>query len=410
MASDSLSGNAGGWPTHAVERREWRQSIRGGNRADRMLRHVDTSVPPLIADLSFTATPELLSVTERAVIEVAATDAEARTQSRALGRFLLRSESVASSKIEHVSASVGDFARALAGSRANASAVSMVAASAALHRMVQRAGESGQILLEDVLAAHHDLMVDDPAEAAYAGRLRDMQNWIGASNHSPRGALFVPPPPELVAKLLDDLLAWANRDDIPAVIHAAIAHAQFESIHPFTDGNGRIGRALISAMLRRRGLAHNVVIPLASGLLAVRDVYFAALTSYRSGDPTPISEIVARSARAAAVESRASIEQLRSLPAEWRAQLPGRKSLAAERIIDALLDNPVMSADEIVAVSGAATASAYAAIERLTDAGVITEITGRKRDRVWAAPDALGELEDLDRRIQSAMSGGSDIP
>ncbi len=389
---------------HGVERREWRQSVRGGNREDRMLRHVDVSIPPRIAGLSYRASPRLLSLAEQAIIEVATTDAEARTQSKALGRFLLRSESVASSKIERVSATVDDFARALAGSRANASAVSMVAASAALHRMVERAGESGQILLDDMLAAHRDLMADDRIEAECAGRLRDMQNWIGGSNHSPRGARFVPPPPELVAPLLDDLLVWANRDDVPALIQAAIAHAQFESIHPFTDGNGRIGRALISAMLRRRGVARNVVMPLASGILAVRDEYFAALTSYRASDPTPIIDIVTRSARAAAIESRASIEELRALPAEWREQLTGRRSRAAERIIDALFDNPVMAADAIVAASGSATAAAYAVIDRLTDAGVITEITGRKRDRVWAATDALGELEQLDRRIQAAMT------
>ncbi|MFF2484866.1 Fic family protein [Microbacterium sp. NPDC058062] len=369
-----------------------------------MLRHIDVSIPPLIADLAFEAPPGLVAETERAVIEIATTDAEARAQSHALGRFLLRTESAASSKIERVSASVGDYARALAGSRANPSAVSMVAASAALHRMVQRAGEGGSILLEDLLAAHRVLMSDDPAESPYAGRLRDMQNCIGGSNHSARGALFVPPPPELVPRLLDDLLAWAARDDVPAVIHAAIAHAQFESIHPFTDGNGRIGRALISAILRRRGVARNVVIPLASGILAVRDDYFAALTSYRAGDPVPVIVIVCRSAVAAAVASRASMDELRALPDEWRRQLTGRKSAAADRIIDALFDNPVMAAEELVAASGSTTAAAYTAIDRLVDAGVLTEITGRKRDRVWAATDALGELEELDRRIQTAMT------
>ena len=91
-----------------------------------MLRHVDVSIPPLIAELRYAAPPRLLSGAERAVIEIATTDAEARTQSRALGRFLLRGESVASSKIERVSASVDDFARALAGSRANASAASII--------------------------------------------------------------------------------------------------------------------------------------------------------------------------------------------------------------------------------------------------------------------------------------------
>ena len=378
--------------------------MRGGSREDRMLRHVDASVPPRIAGLTAPVGPDLTAHTESALVDIAATDADARSHSQALGRFLLRTESAASSKIERVSASVGDFARALAGSRANTSATSMVAASAALLRLVRRAGEIGSIQLDDVLAAHHDLMVNDPAEASYAGRLRDMQNWIGGSDHSPRGALFVPPPPDLVPDLVTDLLAWTSRDDIPVIVQAAIAHAQFESIHPFTDGNGRIGRALISAVLRRRGVARNVVIPLASGLLAVRDDYFAALTAYRAGDVAPIVEIIALSARVASIESRVSMDELRALPAEWRKQLTGRRSPVAERVIEALLDDPVMSAEDIVAASGAPTSAAYNAIDRLTDAGIITEITGRKRDRVWAATDALGELDELDRRIQASMT------
>lgn len=368
-----------------------------------MTRSVDASIPPFIAGLTYLASPAVNTTAERAVIEIATTDGEARSQSRALGRFLLRSESVASSKIERVSASTEDYARALAGSRANPSAVSMVAASAALHRLVENAGETGRLRLDDLLAAHRDLMADDPDESAYAGRVRDVQNWIGGSNHSPRGALYVPPPPDRVAPLLDDLLEWANRDDVPALLHAAIAHAQFESIHPFTDGNGRMGRALISAMLRRRGVTRNVVMPLASGILVMRDAYFDALTAYRTGDPAPIVDVVIASTHAAAVESRTSLDTLRALPAEWRSLAPARAGSAVDRVIDALFDNPVMAADEILAATGGTAAAAYAAIDRLEDAGVISEITGRKRDRVWAAMDVLGELEELDRRIQLAI-------
>ncbi len=386
-----------------MERREWRQSARGGSREDRMLRHVDVSIPPRIADLDFSAEPGLATVAENAVMQIASTDADARSHSQSLGRFLLRTESAASSKIEKVSASATDFARALAGSRANANATSMVSASAALLRMVQGAGASGSIQVDDLLTAHRDLMASDPTESSYAGRIRDMQNWIGGSDHSPRGALFVPPPPGFVPELIADLLAWVARDDVPVIIHAAIAHAQFESIHPFTDGNGRIGRALISAVLRRRGLARNVVIPLASGLLAVRDEYFAALTEYRAGVVAPIVDVIARSAMAAAVESRVSMEQLRGLPDEWRRLLSGRTSPVTERIIDILIAEPVVSAEDIAAAVDAPTSAVYNAIDRLTDAGIITEITGRKRDRVWVAMDALGELEELDRRIQAAM-------
>ncbi|WP_231637147.1 Fic family protein [Microbacterium sp. No. 7] len=246
-------------------------------------------------------------------------------------------------------------------------------------------------------------MADDPGEAAYAGRVRDMQNWIGGSDHSPRDALFVPPPPEIVGSLLDDLLSWVARDDMPALVQATIAHAQFESIHPFTDGNGRIGRALISAVLRRRGIARNVVMPLASGLLEERDAYFDALTAYRRGDPLPIIAVVTRSARVAAVEARRSMETLRSLPAEWAELLGGRRSTVTARLIETFTDDPVMTSAQLPGRVDAAPAAVYAALDRMVQAGVLTEITGRKRDRVWAAPDVLGELDELDRRVRAVL-------
>lgn len=372
-----------------------------------MLRTVAVAIPPRIAQLTYTPSPAMTAAAERALVDVATTDREAGIQSRALGRFMLRTESVASSKIERISASASDYARALAGSRANASATSMVAASAALHRLVERAGTSARITVDDLLDAHRTLMADDAAESHYAGRLRDLQNWIGGSDHSPRDAFYVPPPPDLVPALMDDLLAWVDRDDVPVFAHVAIAHAQFESIHPFTDGNGRIGRALVSAMLRRRGVTTVTVMPLASGILAVRDEYFSALTAYRGGDPAHIIGIGVRAAQVAAIESRTSIDALRALPAEWRSLSGARAGSAADRLVDAFLDDPVMSADEAATAVGGAPAAAYAALDRLTAAGVIIEITGRQRDRVWAATDALAELDDLDRRIQHRMLSAS---
>lgn len=132
--------------------------------------------------------------------------------------------------------------------------MSMVAAGTAITRLIDASADT--ITLDEILAAHATLMHDDPdaAERQHAGRVRDAQNWIGGSQHTPRNALYVPPPPELVHDLLDDLIAFSNRDDLEPITQAALAHAQFESIHPFTDGNGRIGRALIGAILRRRGV------------------------------------------------------------------------------------------------------------------------------------------------------------
>src|SRR5690606_12302071 len=97
---------------------------------------------------------------------------------------------------------------------------------------------------------------------SHGGQVRVEQNWIGGNSYTPCGAAFVPPPPETVLSLLEDLCSFCNEDSLPAVAQAAIAHLQFETIHPFIDGNGRTGRALIHAVLRRRGIASRFVPPI----------------------------------------------------------------------------------------------------------------------------------------------------
>lgn len=392
------------WPAHGVETLLWRQRVRSGTREDRMMSSVDATVPPAIAALNYSPSLEEMLASESALLAVAQADTDAEGHSAALSRFMVRSESAASSKIERINATARDYAKAIAGNKSNPSATSMVAASRALHELITTVGDAGRFELKFLTSAHRALMADDPEETDYAGRLRDMQNWIGGSDHSPRGALHVPPAPERVDALMDDLVAYLNRNDVPALVQAAIGHAQFESIHAFTDGNGRIGRALVSAVLRRRGVTKNAVVPLASGLLARRDDYFAALGSYRLGDPAPLVLLFAQSARVAATASRETIARLGAMPGEWRAELKPRAGSAAEILIDAFYDHPVMSVHEIdAATAGTTISQAYRVIDRLVEAGFLEEITGRKKDRVWAASEVLAELDDLDRRIQDAM-------
>lgn len=369
-----------------------------------MLSSVDATIPPMIARLDYVPPLAITVASEAALLAVAQADTDAEGHSAAMSRFMIRTESVASSKIERITASAADYAKALAGNRSNSSATSMVAASTALHTLVTSVGERGRFELKDLLVAHRALMIDDPFEARFAGRLRDMQNWIGGSDYSPRDALHVPPAPERVPALMDDLIDYLNRDDIPVMVQASIGHAQFESIHAFTDGNGRIGRALVSATLRRRGVTRNAVVPLASGLLARRDEYFAALGDYRRGEPSALIDLFARSARAAAICSRDTIARLTSIPAEWADELRPRVGSAVAALIPAFYDHPVMGTAEIEQRSGSSLQQTYKAVQRLEEAGFVREITGRKRDRVWVAAEMLAELDDLDRRIQAEMN------
>lgn len=384
---------------HAREIRPWAQAFRAGTREDRTLSEVETFLPPRLAEVDPAIPSRLGATMDQALRTIARLDETHGEHLASLATLLLRAESVASSKIERIEATMEDYARALHGIKANPSAVSMVASTRALGDLIGSV-DGGELRWDDVLNAHRVLMEDDPYEASYAGKVRDMQSWIGGSDHSPRGALYVPPPPETVDGYIQDLIVFANRDDLNVLVQAAITHAQFESIHPFTDGNGRIGRALINTVLRRRGATGRIVVPLASALVARRDDYFDVLDAYRDGDAGPIISAFATSSAIAAEESGVTAQRLSQMPDEWwvAAGRP-RAGSAARRIVEALLDTPVFSAEDVAARIGGATSSIYTALDRLAAGDVIRPLTHRVRNQVWGAVALMDELDDLGTRI-----------
>lgn len=404
--TELATGASGGDPVVAVpahERRltSWRQTVRGGPKADRMLREVEVRLPPHIASVETTVPSTLRAVADDALREIVSLDHEHGDHLASLSVLLLRAESVASSKIERIQASIDDYAKALHGVNSNASAVSMVASTKALDSLIRTVDGGSPLTWANVLTAHRVLMRDDPHEANYAGRVRDQQNWIGGSDHSPRDAWYVPPPSETVPDYVEDLVTYANRDDIGIMEQSAILHAQFESIHPFTDGNGRIGRALINTLFRRRGITRRLVVPLASAVVARREAYFDALTAYRDGDAGPLTASFARGSAIAASESRTTAHRLSELPEEWR-DLAGRprRGSASSAILDLLLVEPIFTAEEMHDRVGGATSRVYAAIERLHESGIIRPLTNRTRNQVWVAVSVADELEDLGSRIE----------
>lgn len=269
--------------------------------------------------------------------------------------------------------------------------------------MIGGVTRSGRIELSTLTRAHAALMAESRIERDCAGRLRDVQNWLGGSDHSPFGAMFVPPPPQTVPGYLDDLLVFANRDDLPVLAQCAVAHAHFESIHPYTDGNGRIGRGLINSILRRRGVTSRTVVPLASALVAHRDRYFDQLTAYRRGDPTPLTSQFASASHIAAAESRVTARRLDDLPDQWRdAAGSPRANSAAARLLVLLPTKPILSVEEMIDHIGGAPAAVYNAVDRLVAADILRPLTTRKRNQIWGAAAILDELDALGNRITAA--------
>ncbi|HBJ72567.1 MAG TPA: fic protein [Actinobacteria bacterium] len=390
------------WPRARTETRSWHQTVRGGVREDRLLREVITTIPEFLGQRTLALPAELAARIDENTRTISALDASHGQTLAALGGLLLRTESVASSKIEQIVASMDDFARAMHGSKANSSAVAMVDATRATRELMDAVTTRGAIASSDLLRAHATLMSSDPAELPHAGHLRTMQNWVGGSDYSPREALLVPPPPELVPELMEDIVQFANRKDLPSLLQAAIAHAQFETVHPFTDGNGRIGRALVNAILRVRGTTSLIVVPLASALVAQRDAYFEALNSYRAGDVEPLLNDFVTASQIATEESAHTAARLALIPEQWRSELgPTRRDSAALRVLDLLLVNPVIAAVEIEANLSVSTSTVYASMERLQAAGIIRPLTNRTRNQIWGASALIDELDDLSRRIET---------
>jgi Fic family protein len=166
------------------------------------------------------------------------------------------------------------------GEAADRVAVEVLGNIATMESAVELADEPRAITLADLLGIHQILMERSPAPEV-GGAIRAEQNWIGGSSYNLCGATFVPPPAEHVPELFEDLTAYINGDEHPALVQAAIAHAQFETIHPFADGNGRAGRALIHVILRRRGLAPGFVPPVSLVLATWSDDYITGLTAFR---------------------------------------------------------------------------------------------------------------------------------
>lgn len=388
------------WPACTFTSVPWRQQVRAGSKADRMVRSIKVCNPPEIANRMLRFDSELASRSEFATGAISSLDSAYGKTLKSLDRLLIRSESISSSKIENLHATSEEYARALYGNNSNSSAVAMVAGTNALTALVASVSLGKPITESAVKKAHYTLMKDVPREIESAGKYRLVQNWIDGSDYSPIGAIFIPPPPENIGRLMQDLLTFANRDDLPVLVQAAVTHAQFETIHPFTDGNGRIGRALVNAILRRRGVTTWVVVPIASFLVADKTAYFEDLNKYRDGSLRGLLSRFIGAAAISAVEVGATAAVLDEIRATWRKKIGTvRTGSSTSQLLDRLISIPVFSAEELVGKIGKNPSSIYNAISKLNNVGILEPLSDQRRNQIWGAVDVLGELEDLNNRI-----------
>lgn len=357
----------------------------------------DAFVPARLAEVDLVIPASLAGDLERAARAVADLNHSRTANLDAVAGPLLRSESVASSRIENLRVSHRRVAEALVDPQHAPAAAREVANNVAA--MTEAIALADRSFDRGTLRAIHRVLLAGTRDEAYAGVERSVQNWIGGQ--SPRDAFYVPPPPEFLGPLLDDLVAFANREDLPVIAHAALVHAQFEGVHPFVDGNGRTGRCLVHALLHRRGLAPTLVPPISAALLTDRDGYYAVLADYQQrGNPIPLLATFAEATVRASRHAAELIATLIEHQQEWRRQASDpRSGSITRRLIEALPAQPVLTADIVADTLGVDPNVARRGLKALEEAGVLRVVPGRERDRVWVADDVFDVLDEFELAI-----------
>jgi Fic family protein len=351
------------------------------------------AVPARIADLALDLPPSVFAEAEAAGHEIARFDAELGGEIAPFAAVLLRSESAASSQIENLTASARAIAEAeLSGVKAKRNAEMIVANTAAMQAAVTL---SDTVDADAILEMHRALMAKDPRHTP--GEFRTEPVWIGGGS-TPIGATFVGPRHELVPRAIGDLIAFAQRSDVPTLPQIAVAHAQFETIHPFTDGNGRTGRALVQAMLRNKGMTRQVTVPVSAGLLADTGAYFAALTTYRSGDAAPIVGRFAQASVLSIANGRELVTDLRSIRESWNEVITARSDSAVWKLADLLTRRPVVNAVLLAQELDIESTNAHRYLNPLAEAGILVETSSGPRNRVWRSPEVLAALDAFAER------------
>lgn len=387
-----------GWPAIEMESHQWRSAVDPSSLPRSVQRFLNSgeyqsAVTADIANAPIALSSRLSTLVTDASVEIARFDAEVGHEINHFSAVLLRTESVASSKIENPTASARAIADAELTGTGGGNATLIVANTKA---MTAALNLSDHLDADAILAMHQALLGD--SDPTIAGKWRTDQVWIGGGNFSPHEAMFVPPHHDRVEAAIDDLVEFMVRDNAPPLAQAAIAHAQFETIHPFPDGNGRTGRALIHAMLRSKRLTRNVSVPISAGLLADTGRYFDALDSYRAGDLEPIVEQMCDASYAAVGNGRQLAADLRDVRDGWVGLIKARSDSTVWKVADLLVRQPVVDSTLLEKELGVSNTNALIALKKLEDAGILTSYRSSRRGRAWRSTEVLQCLDSFAAR------------
>lgn len=399
----------------------WLSEGVGRSRRERASGAYEYFLPTRLSEMNVALGLDVVGDVVHAEAAIAKLNAEARAlhSTEGLARLLLRAEAVASSRIEGLSIGTRRLLKAemnFAGTapfKFDEAAAEVVGNIHAMECAIDAAASVEAVGVDTILGIHRSLCKGSRIEK-YGGEVRTVQNWVGGNSYNPLQAEYIPPAPEHVMGLLEDMAAYCNDEVVSPVVQAALVHAQFESIHPFIDGNGRTGRALIHLILKRRGLAPNLVPPI-SLCMATRAVdYVQGLGEFRYIDEEDPARVNARindwiSFFAAQVlraceEAQAFEDRALELQEGWRAQLGSvRKGSALEALLDEMVGMPVFTIGMVSNSTGRAFSAVSAAVTRCIEAGIVKPMGSQKRNRAFEVPDVINEFNIFERRLASPL-------
>lgn len=402
----------------SLENRVWSDGGSDRSRRDRQPCKYQIYIPDLLAGREFSlggAVAADVADAERAIARFN-TEASSLVSTEALARILLRAESVASSRIEGLVIGARRILKAevelsVPSAHVEISAREVLANIQAMDYAIREIAKGGPITMNHLLKINAHLL-EDTQLPHLGGKLRQTQNWIGGNSFNPCSADFVPPNWELVPELMADLIAFCNQDDLPTVAQAAIAHSQFETIHPFADGNGRTGRALIQMILHRRGLSPRVVPPV-SLILATRvDDYLEGLSAMRYvGEPDSVPARdgvnlwVGRFAAACSRAVRDATEfevKASDIEKGWRKILGAvRRGSSLDILLHGLVGMPVLTTATAMSLTRTTHKATNEAISVLVGARILKPMSNALRNRSFEAPEIITAFGELERQLAS---------
>lgn len=311
-------------------------------------------------------------------------------------RSFVRREAVLSSRIEGTRTTLAELLAAEAGGTGASDAADLREVGnyvAALEYGLGRF-ETLPLSLRLIRELHERLMRGVRGDAAVPGEFRRSQNWIGPPGCGLNDATYVPPPVEEMAECLYALEKFLHDKGLPPLVQIALAHAQFEAIHPFVDGNGRVGRLLITLLLMERGLLPSPLLYLSAYFEATREAYYAhllALTEDGAWEDWLIYFL--EGVRSQAEDALVRIGRIDALLAGWLDQIAGAGSGRAEEVLELFVENPFWTVREIARRLDVAYTTARRAVDRLENTGIVSPVGERRRNRVYCARAVLTALE-----------------